>query len=276
VTADPPREQRLVFGEVAETYDRARPGYPSQLVDDVLTFAELGAHDRVLEVGCGTGKATVQFAPHGLDMLCVELNENMAAVARRNCERFPRVTIVTTSFEDWPVEPGEFRLLMSAQAWHWVSSEVRLSKAHRALAPDGALAVFWNTVRWPDEQMRAAVDDLYERVAPGLIASRPGFPGTRSARNVSVQELEESSLFAPVTLREYPWSETYSTARYVELLTTHSDHRMLAPDVFDRLAKGIAALVDDAGGALHIEYVARLHMARPVSGAGPGGEVGRR
>jgi len=276
VTADPPREQRLVFGEVAETYDRARPGYPSQLVDDVLTFADLGAHDRVLEVGCGTGKATVQFAPRGLDMVCVELNENMAALARRNCERFPRVTIVTTSFEDWPVEPGEFRLLMSAQAWHWVSSEVRLSKAHRALAPDGALAVFWNTVRWPDEQMRAAVDDLYERVAPGLIASRPGFPGTRSARNVSVQELEESSLFAPVTLREYPWSETYSTARYVELLTTHSDHRMLAPDVFDRLAEGIAALVDDAGGALHIEYVARLHMARPVSGAGPGREVGRR
>jgi SAM-dependent methyltransferase len=172
VTADPPREQRLVFGEVAETYDRARPGYPSQLVDDVLAFAELGAPDRVLEVGCGTGKATVQFAPRGLHMLCIELNENMAAVARRNCERFPRVTIETTAFEHCNLEPGGFGLLISAQAWHWMPPDARLGKAHRALAPDGVLAVFWNTVRWTDEQMRAAVDDLYERVAPGLIAVR--------------------------------------------------------------------------------------------------------
>jgi hypothetical protein len=82
---------------------------------------------------------------------------------------------------------------------------------------------------------------------------------------VSVQELEASPLFAPVTLREYRWSETYSTERYIELLTTHSDHRMLPPDVFDRLAEGIAALVDDAGGALRIEYVTKLHLARRAS-----------
>ncbi len=276
MTADPPREQRLVFGEVAETYDRARPGYPSQLVDDVLAYAELGAPDRVLEVGCGTGKATVQFAPRGLDMLCIELNEKMAAVARRNCESFPRVTIETTSFEHYDIEPGSFGLLLSAQAWHWMSPEVRLPKAHRALAPDGALAVFWNTVRWPDEQMRAAVDDLYERVAPALIATRPGFPGTRSARNVSIQELEQSALFAPVTAREYPWSVIYSTERYIELLTTHSDHRMLPPDVFDRLAEGIAALLDNAGGALRIEYVTRLHLAHRIKATGPGDSAGRR
>jgi ubiquinone/menaquinone biosynthesis C-methylase UbiE len=57
----------LVFGEVAETYDRALPSYPQRLVDDVVSVASLGARGRVLEVGCGTGKATLQFASRGLE-----------------------------------------------------------------------------------------------------------------------------------------------------------------------------------------------------------------
>lgn len=258
---DAPREQRFVFGEVAEAYDRARPGYPPELVDDVISFADVGARGRVLEVGCGTGKATVRFAAHGLEMLCLEPSGNMAAVARRNCERFSRITIETVSFEDWAVEPSAFRLLISAQAWHWVSPVVRLAKALDALAPGGVLAVFWNTVEWHDDDMRAAVDGLYQRVTPDLIARRPGFPGTRSIRNLSVQELDESPLFGPVTAREYPWSETYTTESYLELLGTHSDHRMLSADAFDRLTEGVAKLIDDWGGALRIDYVARLYVA---------------
>jgi SAM-dependent methyltransferase len=256
------REQRLVFGEVAETYDRVRPGYPSSLVDDVLEFACVGGGDRVLEVGCGTGKATLDFAARGLQMLCLEPSENMAAVARRNCERLPRVTIETTSFEDCAVDPSGFRLLTSAQAWHWVSADVRLPKAHDALAPGGTLAVFWNTVEWRDEEMRVAVDALYERLAPDLIARCPGFPGTRPSRYLSVHELERSRLFDSPTEREYPWSETYTNEGYLELLTTHSDHRMLAPHVFARVGEGMSELIDAAGGMLPVDYVTRLYLAR--------------
>jgi len=256
-----PREQRLVFGEVAETYDRARPGYPSELIDDALAFGAITAGDGVLEIGCGTGKATAQFASRNLDMLCLEPSESMAAIARRHCRTFPAVTIETASFEDRPLEPGAFRLLVSAQAWHWVSPDVRLPKAHRALAPDGALAVFWNTVDWRDEPLRADVDDLYEREAPELVARRPAFPGTRPIRNLTIQELEDSPLFGPVTTHEYPWNQTYTTARYLELLSTHSDHRMLPADVFDRLARGLATIIDASGGEIRLDYTARLHLA---------------
>jgi hypothetical protein len=31
----------LVFGEVAETYDRVRPSYPVELFDDIFSFAGL-------------------------------------------------------------------------------------------------------------------------------------------------------------------------------------------------------------------------------------------
>ncbi len=75
------REQRLVFGEDAELYDRARPSYPAKLIDDVV--AVVGASATTLDVGCGTGKATTLLAARGLRGVGVEPHAEMAAIARR-------------------------------------------------------------------------------------------------------------------------------------------------------------------------------------------------
>jgi hypothetical protein len=82
------REQRGVFGEVADDYDRIRPGYPGSLVDEVLAAAGPGP---VLEVGAGTGKATVAFAARGVSLTCIEPDPRMAELLRR---KLPGVPIV--------------------------------------------------------------------------------------------------------------------------------------------------------------------------------------
>jgi demethylmenaquinone methyltransferase/2-methoxy-6-polyprenyl-1,4-benzoquinol methylase len=43
------------FDEVAELYDRARPTYPPELLDELVELAGLRAGDAVVEIGCGTG-----------------------------------------------------------------------------------------------------------------------------------------------------------------------------------------------------------------------------
>jgi SAM-dependent methyltransferase len=113
------REQRLVFGEVAELYDRARAAYSEAVIDDVLRFAGGdGSRLRALEFGAGTGKATVAFAVRGLAIVAIEPSAAMAAVARRNCKPFPNVRLECTTFEDWAVEanPLRSRILSSGLA----------------------------------------------------------------------------------------------------------------------------------------------------------------
>jgi hypothetical protein len=39
----PERERRLVLGEVADLYDRYRPGYPAAVFDRVMQFGGLSA-----------------------------------------------------------------------------------------------------------------------------------------------------------------------------------------------------------------------------------------
>ena len=50
------RQRAESFGNDALRYDRARPTYPTALVDDLLA-GRPGDQLRVLDVGCGTGKA---------------------------------------------------------------------------------------------------------------------------------------------------------------------------------------------------------------------------
>src|SRR5207244_6453723 len=111
---------RTSFDRNAELYDAARPPYPDALVDEAVVRSGIPAGGRILEIGAGTGKATVPFARRGYAILALEPGANLAAVLRRNAAAFPAVRIEATIFEAWRVEDRSFDLVISAQAFHWV------------------------------------------------------------------------------------------------------------------------------------------------------------
>jgi SAM-dependent methyltransferase len=252
-----PREQRLVFGEDAERYERARPTYPTELVGDVAEILALPERARVLEVGCGTGKATVLWADAGYEVVGLEPSEEMAAIARRNFAERVKVTIETTGLEDATVEPGSFDLVAAAQAWHWVDSEVGFPKAHDALCPTGGVALFWNWERERPTNIDVVFDAVYQRVAPELVKE----PLKQRVGEAIHDELVVSPYFGEVTVRRYPWERVYTPESYVDLLGTHSDHRMLADDARRRLHDGVAGVIDDLGGTVTIGYTTEVLIA---------------
>jgi trans-aconitate methyltransferase len=135
-------EQRFTFDQLANVYSRARPDYPDALVDDIVSYAGLKRNDRIFEVGCGTGQATKSFAKRGFPILATDPGSEMLRGARESLAGFGNVEFLETTFEAWPTERAAFQLIIAAQSWHWVSPEVRFSKAREALSRDGSLAVF--------------------------------------------------------------------------------------------------------------------------------------
>src|SRR5918997_2611748 len=104
--ADDRNRLRTTFDEAASLYDEVRPGYPEDLFDDVVLLSGIPAGGRILEIGCGTGQATVPFARRGYRILCIELGENMAAVALRNLEKYPNAEVRTGAFEESFLQEG--------------------------------------------------------------------------------------------------------------------------------------------------------------------------
>ena len=120
------RTKRTSFDRAARLYDEARPGYPEELVADVVALSDIPEGGRILEIGCGTGQATLPFARRGHRMLCLDIGPEMAAVAAENLRSFPGVEVRAQAFEDWQPDGELFDLVLSGTAFHWVDQRVGL------------------------------------------------------------------------------------------------------------------------------------------------------
>jgi hypothetical protein len=136
-----------------------------------------------------------------------------------------------------------------------------VSKAADALRPGGALAVIsTHHVAGGDQAFFAEVQACYERwdpaTPPGLRLPTPAQIPMRS------DELDRSGRFGPVVFRRHEWELGYSTAAYLEVLSTYSGHLALAPEARGGLFDCIADLIDSHhGGRISKRYLTELQVA---------------
>jgi SAM-dependent methyltransferase len=245
---------RGTFTEDAELYDRARPGYPADAIDDLAELASLGSACRVLEIGCGTGRLTMSLAERGCRVTAVELGAEMAELARRRLAAFPSVTVVTAGFEEWTPPAGPFDAVVSASAFHWLDPAVRVPKVAGALRAGGAFATLTNHAAGGRAAFYAEVADCYRRLG---ISATPGLGLPADATTPAYSgELQRSGLFTPMSVRRYEWDLTYSTARFLDLLRTSAAHRALAPAAQAGLLQCIGQVIDERHGG----HITRRHL----------------
>ncbi|GAA0385002.1 hypothetical protein Acor_48200 [Acrocarpospora corrugata] len=251
-----------MFNGDAELYDRARPGYPAELFD----LLPVG---RVLEIGPGTGQATEALAARGNQIVAVELGPQMADVARRKLARFPRVEVVTTDFETWPLPEEPFDLVLAATSFHWIDPDIRVSKAARALRPGGMLATIstHHTASGTDaDEFFADAQECYLRfdpdTPPGLLLEPADEIPMDSA------EIDASPDFGPATFHRFEWDQPYSTQSYLDVLTTYSGHRALPPAARNGLLRCIGNLSDSKyASQITKHYLTELRLANRLTTA---------
>jgi SAM-dependent methyltransferase len=255
-------EQRLAFGKVAKLYDRARPSYPEDVIDALLKFTQLHPGAEVVEVGAGTGIATRLLAERGLKVTALEPDLAMAAVARRGCGDYADVEIEVTAFEDWQsATPAQ--AVVSFQAWHWISPDVRYELAADALKHEGWLAAIWTFPRWATMPLRDSLRAAYAMAVPNLDPDFPMHPASRPTRLAGDWEAEIAACarFTAAQVHKYLWSAPYSAAQYRDILATHQDHILLSRADKDRLLSAVAEVIE-AAGQIRVDFVTRLCLAR--------------
>jgi len=249
-----PREQRFVFGEVAEEYENYRPSYPDALFDAVIDFAGVRAGDRVLEIGAGTGKATTGFLARGFQVHALEPVPEMAAILRTK-----GAEVEATVFESWDPPAAGFPLAYAAQAWHWVGGDDRYERLAASLHDGGAVALFWNKARPWTGTLGAENAAEYERHVPGMSSTSQWELDWVSDEIAACLALE-----APETLT-VTWSRTYTRDEWVQLLGTHSDQRILPEELRTRLHAAIGDVIDRHGGTVDVVYDVAIYLSRKVS-----------
>ncbi len=256
-----PREDRVLFDTVAELYDRARPTYPDEVFDDLARLADLSDGARVLEIGCGTGQATLPMARRGYRITAVELGANLAAVARRNLAAYPNVDVHAGAFEDWPLPSERFDLVFAASSFHWLDAASALPKIASALRPGGSVAILsGGHVEGGTSQFFVDVQECYERHMPG---TPPGLRLTHAEDlPVGAPEVDASGLFEPVRSRRYVWLRQFTAQAYLDELGTYSSHLALDDAHRGALLPCVRALIDERySGRITKAYVTDLNVA---------------
>ncbi|HEX4032059.1 MAG TPA: methyltransferase domain-containing protein [Terracidiphilus sp.] len=260
---------RETFNRIADQYDRMRPGYPRAVFDEIARIAALlpdAPETRLLEIGCGTGHATIEFAQRGLAIDCIELGENMAALARARLASFPRVAITVTDFDRFATT-SRYRLIYAATAYHWLDPQTRVRHLAALLQAAGWLAVWRNHhvhTAGAGSDFHAAVQQVYAREAPALAAKFCGLLPPHLLPQPEKDEWPASGLFTAMQAHTWLWTRDYTAQQYVQMLNTHSDHQLLPKQTRARLFAQLAQLVEDRGGVITREYATLLHMAQKL------------
>lgn len=98
------------FSIVEATHEVQNPTTPAKL-REVAEYLEIGAGDRVLDIGSGRGFWAVLLAGRGADVVGLEINADFAAAAERRAAASgvgQQVRTVLGPAADFPVEPGEY------------------------------------------------------------------------------------------------------------------------------------------------------------------------
>jgi SAM-dependent methyltransferase len=248
-------ERALSFGAVAAAYERYRPGYPDELVDEVLSYARRPVRT-ALEIGAGTGKATRVFAGRGIAVTATDPDPAMLEELRRHVPE--TVTVVRGRFEEL-LPAGRYDLVFSAAALHWTDAEGRWPRVAAMLEPGGAFASFGGQHHLADPDVEAAVRRVRARYLEDDDVPSPDGTPEGSVMHWPGTELESSVLFTDVRESRIRRRPTLTSDEYVGHLATISAYLQLPGRTRERLLHEIHSVLP---ARVELDSDLTLHLAR--------------
>jgi ubiquinone/menaquinone biosynthesis C-methylase UbiE len=196
-----PKQVARAYDEIAELYERARPGWPGAAVDLAARELELDRTATVLDLGAGTGKLTRVLVERFARVLAVEPLRGMRNVLE---SVVPKAEALAGEAERIPLPDASVDAVFSADAFHWFDGELALAEIARVLRPHGGLAILWNATERPTEPSIAAAGEL---------VNKRGSPERQVDRYASGA-----------------WREPFARSRFQALEEAHFDN----PQIVDR------------------------------------------
>jgi ubiquinone/menaquinone biosynthesis C-methylase UbiE len=255
------RSRKHEFTGMGELYDRARPAYPPALFKQLDDHFNFRIGETALEIGCGTGKATEHLAARGLTITGIDIAPDLLAIANGKLKGW-KVRLLQSSFEDFTAPDALFNYIVAAAAFHWIDPAIAFKKTRFLLKENGAVILIWTIRRDPDSPERAAIDGMYGKYAPSLLA-RP-WQETGPAAGISQTAYNEARAMLEKDIAEGRFrnlktftvhrQQIYTTEDYLSLLDTYSDHKRLKPDERTCLYAALKTFINERGGRIEIPY----------------------
>jgi len=211
------------FDVFAETYHSVRPGYPAQVYTDIKEVCSLDSTSRLLEIGAGSGIATVEIAKFGSKIVAIEPGSHLAAIAREQTKEYRNVEVREEAFEDFQ-SAERFDAILTFTSFHWLKGEDKYQRMLKLLKDAGNLVLVWNYFFQTNSPATVAVNRVYHEflsdVYPGQMGVHKVNEEVFSVLTRREQRVIQNPLFYPAFMRRYLVKYNYSAETYPKFLNT--------------------------------------------------------
>ena len=162
------------YTDMADQYERGRPGYPPAVVEAVEEALGLPSPARIADVGAGTGKLTRALVAGGHDVVATE---PLAGMRERLREIVPEADARDGTAEALPLADAEVDAVVCANAFHWFDAPRAVAEFARVIRPGGGLAVIWHD--GVEEYVSAPWSRELHAVLQGIRPEHPAYTDDR-------------------------------------------------------------------------------------------------
>ena len=255
---------RNTFNKVARLYDKIRPDYPEALFDELTDKTELDKNSKLLEIGAGTGQATLPLAKRGYNIIVIELGDQLTKILRKNFNNYPNVQVLKGAFEDIELPLESFDLVYVATAFHWIKPEVKFIKPYQILKPSSYLAIIKG-----DQILDEAGDHFFHASQPIYNKYWPSNLDNpyrlRRLSEVMAADLD-INLFTLTYFKCFPRAIPYTADEYCQLLNTDSEKLALPDNKRQKFLNEVKELINRKfDGTVKRHYANSLTIARKTA-----------
>ena len=255
-------ERRDAFDRDADAYTAGRPGYPGAVYAFMEGIGALREGSRILEIGPGTGQATVEILRRGAIVDAVELGANLAGLLRT---RVPdeRLRITVGDIHTLSLPEEAYDAAVAATSFHWVDARRLLPRLSSALRPGGWLVVWWSVFGDPEvtTSFRKRVDRIFRGALPSEWNDPREIPRALHVDD-RIRELTDGGWFGDARHQIIRWTHRMDAAGVCALFSTFPGIANLTADARDAFLKELAAAVEAEGGVIDDPFVTVVYAAR--------------
>ena len=252
------------FDTVADTYEKLRPGYVDELYQTIFNYTPINNTTRVIEIGIGSGQATLPFLKTGCELIAVDYGENFCEICREKFKSYPNFSAVSGRFEDVELN-GEYDLVYSASAFHWIPKEIGYKKVFDILKDGGVFARFANHP-YRDKSNPALteeIDRIYAEYYYKYYNKEPEMPVEYNEEQAKIRaEIALKYGFTDIQYKLFYRTRTFTAKEYIMLLGTYSDHIAIEEKIRTEFFSKIEDAINRHGGEITIYDTIDLQLAR--------------
>ena len=250
------------FDNAAADYEVSRPIYMKELFDAIFKYKQINPGSNVLEIGIGTGKATLPILEKRCNLIALEPGEQLAKITNKKFKKYDNFLMYNQTLQNFTYPANSFDFIYSATAFHWIPEEYGYKRVYELLKDGGVFARFSYHAGQDKKRkiLTSEIQELYKKYMN--FKDEPKEYCENEAKKLA--QIAEKYGFVDTKYNLYHMTKDFTADEYVGLLNTYPDHMMIEKTNREKLFNGIHTTINKNGGVITVYYTMDLELARKL------------